>query len=558
MAERVELAGVGIGTRTVAGPVARMPPPLPEPAADPSDRPIDAERATAREALAATARRLEERAAAAGGAAAEVLAAQAMMALDPALEEAVEQAVTAGRTAARAIHEAFERYLAALAGAGPYLAARVVDLADVRQRAIAASLGVPVPAVPDPGHPFVLVAHDLAPADTAGLDLDRVLGFVTVEGGPTSHTAVLARSRDIPAVVGCAGAERLADGVMVLLDPARSVVVGSPEPAELPADPAPAVSAAGTATAARRGPDAPGRTADGHPVALLANVADPAGARAAVAAGAEGVGLLRTEFLFLDAPTAPSGEAQRLAYRTVFDAFGGRRVIVRVLDAGADKPLPYLPAAPEPNPALGTRGLRALRAAPQVLRTQLAAIAAAAAGSAADVWVMAPMVAEPQEAAWFSAEAASHGLLTAGVMIEVPAAALLADELLAVSDFASLGTNDLAQYTLAADRQLGGLAALQDPWHPALLRLVRMAGQAGARAGKPVGICGESAADPRLACVLVGLGMTSLSMAPLALAAVRAELASHTLADCQAMAVRAVAASSAAEARTAAAGTGGG
>jgi phosphoenolpyruvate-protein phosphotransferase (PTS system enzyme I) len=548
MAERVELAGIGIGTRAVAGPVVRMPPPLPEPATDASDRPKETELATARAALAATARQLQERAGAAGGEAADVLAAQAMMALDPALAQAVERAVEAGRTAARAIHEAFEGYLAALAEAGPYLAARVADLADVRQRAVAASLGVPVPAIPDPGHPFVLVARDLAPADTAGLDVDLVLGFVTVEGGPTSHTAVLARSRDIPAVVGCAGADRLAEGVVALVNPARSIVVGSPAPAELP------VPVASRGAAARREVHAPGRTADGHPVPLLANLADPAGAPAAVAAGAEGVGLLRTEFLFLDAATAPSLERQRVAYRTVLDGFDGRRVIVRVLDAGADKPLSYLATAPEPNPALGARGIRALRAAPQVLATQLAAIAAAAAGSGADVWVMAPMVAEPAEAAWFSAEAAGHGLLTAGVMIEVPAAALLADELLAVTGFASLGTNDLAQYTLAADRQSGGLAALQDPWHPALLRLVRMAGQAGVRAGKPVGVCGESAADPTLACVLVGLGVTSLSMAPPALAAVRTELARHTLADCQAMAGRAAGASSAAAARAAAAG----
>jgi phosphotransferase system enzyme I (PtsI) len=547
MADRVELAGFGIGTRAVAGPAVRMPPPLPEPGTGGGDRPPEAELGTARAALAAVAEQLRERAAAAGGEAAEVLRAQALMALDPQLAVAVEQAVATGRTAARAVYEAFETYLAALAGAGAYLAGRMADVADVRQRAVAACLGVPVPEVPDPGHPFVLVAHDLAPADTATLALDRVLGFVTVEGGPTSHTAVLARSRDIPAVVGCAGADRLASGVLVLVDPARSVVVGSPEPAELPAR---------SRGRPRPQPDAtgPGRTADGHPVALLANLADPAGIAAAVAAGAEGVGLLRTEFLFLSTQTAPDREEQRAAYRRVFGAFPGRRVIVRVLDAGADKPLPYLAGPPEPNPALGRRGLRALRATPGVLRTQLAAVAAAAADADADVWVMAPMVAEPEEAAWFSAEAAAHGLLTAGVMIEVPSAALLAGEILAVTGFASLGTNDLAQYALATDRQLGGLGRLQDPWHPAVLRLVRMAGRAGARAGKPVGVCGEAAADPLLAAVLVGLGASSLSMAPPALAGVRAALAGRTLAECRELADRAAAASSATGARAAAGG----
>lgn len=584
MADRIELPGFGIGNRAVAGPVARMAGPLPEPPADASDRRPDAELATARAALASVAGQLRARAAAAtaGGAeAAEVLEAQAMMALDPALGAAVERAVAAGRTAARAIHEAFDGYLAALAAAGGQMAARVADLADVRQRAIAASLRLPVPSVPDPGHPFVLVAHDLAPADTAVLDLSRVLGFVTAGGGPTSHTAVLARSRGIPAVVGCAGAERLTDGAIALVDPARSRVVGSPDVVELP-EQAPGGARGAAAARTTGGTAGPGRTADGHPVALLANLADPAEAAAAAAAGAEGVGLLRTELLFLGASTAPPVDRQRDAYRTVLAAFAGRRVVVRVLDAGADKPLPYLtgpdragpgrvgqgrvgpgragpapaesaPTGPaEPNPALGRRGVRALRAAPHVLRPQLAAIAGAAAETDADVWVMAPMVAEPDEAAWFTAEAAAQGLLTAGAMIEVPSAALLADEILAVTDFASIGTNDLAQYALAADRQLAGLGALQDPWHPALLRLVRLVGEAGARAGKPVGVCGEAAADPLLACVLVGLGAGSLSMAPATLAPVRAALAAHTLAQCRELADRVTGTGSAAAARAAA------
>ncbi|MPZ28001.1 MAG: phosphoenolpyruvate--protein phosphotransferase [Micromonosporaceae bacterium] len=552
MADRIELPGFGIGTRAVAGPVTRMAGPLPEPPPVASDRTPDAELAAARAALAAVAGQLRARAAtlAGGTEAAEVLEAQAMMALDPALGAAVERAVAAGRTAARAIHEAFDGYLAALAAAGGRLAARVADLADVRQRAIAASLQVPVPSVPDPGHPYILVAHDLAPADTAVLDLGRVLGFVTAGGGPTSHTAVLARSRGIPAVVGCTGAERLTDGVTALVDPARSLVIGAPDPIEFPAE-LPAATSDGARTAASAAFAGPGRTADGHPVALLANLGDPAEAVAAAAAGAEGVGLLRTELLFLDAPAAPSWQRQRDAYRTVLAAFAGRRVVVRVLDAGADKPLPYLTGPPEPNPALGRRGVRALRAAPHLLRPQLAAIAAAAATEDAEVWVMAPMVAEPDEAAWFTAEAAAQGLLTAGVMIEVPSAVVLAEEILAVTDFVSIGTNDLAQYALAADRQLGGLGALQDPWHPAVLRLVRLVGEAGARAGKPVGVCGEAAADPLLACVLVGLGAGSLSMAPAALAPVRAALAGRTLAQCRALADQVTAAGSAAAARVA-------
>jgi phosphotransferase system enzyme I (PtsI) len=189
-----------------------------------------------------------------------------------------------------------------------------------------------------------------------------------------------------------------------------------------------------------------------------------------------------------------------------------------------------------------------------VIRTQLKAIAVAARRADAEVWVMAPMVAEPAEAAWFVEQAAEHDLRTAGVMVEVPSAALLADQILAACAFVSIGTNDLAQYALAADRQLGGLAALQDPWHPALLRLVAMVGEAGQRAGKPVGVCGEAAADPLLACVLVGLGVSSLSMAAPALADVRSELAEHSLEECRELALRALAADSAASARKAALG----
>jgi phosphotransferase system enzyme I (PtsI) len=271
-------------------------------------------------------------------------------------------------------------------------------------------------------------------------------------------------------------------------------------------------------------------------VGLLANVGGPAEVAAAVAAGAEGVGLFRTEFLFLDRRTAPGVAEQQAAYQQVFDGFPGGKVVVRTLDAGADKPLGFLTLPDEPNPALGQRGLRAVRRIPEVLADQLEAIGRAAAASSAEVWVMAPMVATAAEAAWFRAQARRQPVAKAGVMIEIPAAALTAPALLAAVDFASIGTNDLAQYTFAADRLIGDLAAFQDPWQPALLRLVAMVGEAGAAAGKPVGVCGEAAGDPLLALVLVGLGVTSLSMAPAALADVRLLLARHTLAACRGLA----------------------
>jgi phosphotransferase system enzyme I (PtsI) len=287
------------------------------------------------------------------------------------------------------------------------------------------------------------------------------------------------------------------------------------------------------------------------PVALLANVGDPAGVAAAVEVGAEGVGLFRTEFCFLDRAEAPSVSEQAAAYREVLGSFPGRKVVVRTLDAGADKPLPFLTEAGEPNPALGVRGLRTAVRAPQVLDDQLAAIAAAAADCAAQVWVMAPMVATAAEAAGFVERCAGHGLDMAGVMVEVPAAALCADAVLEHAAFASLGTNDLAQYALAADRLLGSLAALNDPWQPALLRLVAMTAQAGARRNRPVGVCGEAAADPALACVLVGLGVTSLSMAPRSIPLVAAALGGATSQACTAAATSALAAADPAGARAA-------
>ncbi|GAB3980460.1 hypothetical protein GCM10027615_59020 [Plantactinospora veratri] len=207
-------------------------------------------------------------------------------------------------------------------------------------------------------------------------------------------------------------------------------------------------------------------------------------------------------------------------------------MVIRTLDAGADKPLPFLHQADEPNPALGVRGLRLVRQRPELLRTQLAAIARAAGQTGAEVWVMAPMVATRAEAAEFADAVHAAGLPKAGVMVEVPAAALRAGQLLEVVDFLSVGTNDLSQYTFAADRQSGLLAELLDPWQPALLRLIGEVGAAGRAAGKPVGVCGEAAADPLLAPVLVGLGMTSLSMSGRSLAPVRAALAGRSYPDC--------------------------
>ncbi|MCK2031194.1 phosphoenolpyruvate--protein phosphotransferase [Microbacterium galbinum] len=542
-----ELRGVGIGLGVAQGPVVRMTEALPAPDQTPSTVGAEAERARVREAVAVVAQELTARGEAAGGSAQEVLEAQAMIAEDPTLQDEVDERIDAGSTAEWAVHDAFAGFKATLEAVGGYLGERAADLDDIAQRVLARLRGVEAPGVPNPGHPFVLVARDLAPADTALLDLDQVLALITSDGGPTSHTAILAREKGIVAIVGATEAARLATGTTVIVDAAAGIVTADPAQDALDR----AAQRAAERASADAAPATPGALADGTAIPLLANLGKPADAADAVERGAEGVGLFRTEFLFLSATQAPTIAQQRESYRELLAAFPGKKVVVRMLDAGADKPLAFLNDAHEENPALGLRGLRSLRASEDILREQLTALAEADAATSADLWVMAPMVTTVEETAYFTGLAREYGLKTAGVMVEVPASALLADRVLAHADFASIGTNDLTQYTMAADRLLGSVASFQDPWHPAVLRLVREVGAAGSRLGKPVGICGEAAADPLLAVVLVGLGATSLSMAPAALADVRHALSERTLDEARNLAELALAADDAAGARLA-------
>ncbi|MFE9249538.1 phosphoenolpyruvate--protein phosphotransferase [Streptomyces sp. NPDC007088] len=547
------LRGVGVSHGVAIGEVRHMgtavlePPARQVPAQD-----AGSEQARARQAVEAVAADLTARGNLAGGDAQAVLEAQAMMALDPELMSDVERRVAVGSTAERAVYDAFASYRALLAGAGEYLAGRVADLDDVRNRIVARLLGVPMPGVPDSDEPYVLIARDLAPADTALLDPTLVLGFVTEEGGPTSHSAILARALGVPAVVALPGAGELAEGTVVAVDGSSGEVFVSPgarRRAELEA-------AAAERKAALAASHGPGATSDGHTVPLLANIGGPSDVPAAVEAGAEGVGLFRTEFLFLDDSRRPPSESEQVeAYRSVLEAFPGRRVVVRVLDAGADKPLSFLTPGDEPNPALGVRGLRSLLEHPEVLRTQLSALATAAAGLPVHLQVMAPMVADRADARAFADACRAAGLPgTFGAMVEIPSAALRARSVLREVEFLSLGTNDLAQYTFAADRQVGAVARWQDPWQPALLDLVAFAAEAARAEGKSCGVCGEAAADPLLACVLTGLGVTSLSMGAASIPYVRSTLAKHTLAQCERAGAAARATDSAQEARQAAQG----
>ncbi|SNR36802.1 phosphoenolpyruvate--protein phosphotransferase [Blastococcus mobilis] len=544
------LTGTPVVPGAAVGPVVRPAgavqlPAQPGAAVPEGEREAEKERYRAAAELVAA--RLTARAAAATGVSAEVLSTTAGIAVDRALRTSAEQRIDQGSPAPVAAVEAAQQFMDMFASLGGLMAERVPDVRDVRDRIVAELTGQGEPGVPAPDVPSVLLADDLAPADTAGLDPARILGLATRLGGTTSHTAIIARQLGLPCVVGVGGLDDVPAGATVLIDGEQGTVTVDPEPEEARSR----VEDARLAAEALAGYAGPGRTRDGQVVQILANVQDGAGARAAADAHAEGVGLFRTELAFLGRAQEPSVEEQAVGYAEVLAAFPGRKVVIRTLDAGSDKPLAFATAPDEANPALGVRGLRVARRDPGLLERQLDAVAEAASRTGSTPWVMAPMVATVPEAAGFAAAVRSRGLVP-GVMVEVPSAALHAERLLAHVDFLSIGTNDLSQYALAADRLSADLADLTDPWQPALLELVALTAAAGRRAGKPVGVCGEAAADPLLGCVLVGLGITSLSCATPAVARVGGRLSTVDLDTCERAAEAAVAADEPQAARAAA------
>lgn len=477
---------------------------------------------------------------------ADVLRATAMIARDPAIGDEVGKLLNSGKGRFRALAGAIDHFAILLNSLGGYMAERVADLRDVHRRAHARLLGRPEPGLPELTEPAVIVAAELAPADTVGLDPQMVLAVVTEHGGPTSHTAILASQLGIPAVVRCEG----------ILDAHASFVAVDGTAGEVAINP----DSEDANEWARKGErrtmleqqsGGPGHTKDGKPVALLANLGTVADAIAAGRSDVEGSGLFRSEFLYLGRQTAPSVEEQTDTYRRVFQALAGRRIVIRTLDAGADKPLAFVHAGDEENPALGLRGLRLYEIMPEIITDQLHAIAKASHITGADVWVMAPMVSTAAEAAWFHDLAHEAGIEHVGAMLEVPGAAMRSHHVLQACDFSSVGTNDLSQYLFAADRLNGELADLLDPWQPGLWQLTQFAAQAGAKLGKPVGMCGEACGDPLLALLAVGAGISSLSMALPKVPLVRASLARHTVAHCEEMLDAVLEAECAAEARQA-------
>jgi multiphosphoryl transfer protein len=440
--------------------------------------------------------------------------------LEPARRAIFEQ----GQNAAQAWHTAAETVAAQYRRLDDeYLRARAEDLTGVARQVVGELLGeTATAAVVEPG---IVVAPDLTPADTAALDRELVRGIATAFGGPTSHSAILARSLGIPAAVGIG--ERILDvpeGTPLVLDGDAGAVFVDPTE-ELVRDyeqrNAQRQAAARLALASAH---QPARTLDGRRIEVVANVGSPADVDAAVANGAEGVGLLRTEFLFLERDSLPSENEQYAAYEDIARRLDGRPLILRTLDVGADKPLPYLPRRPEANPFLGIRGIRLGLAQPELLETQLRAALRVAVSR--PLSVMFPMVATLAEyrAATAVLARAREDLeadMDVGVMIEVPAAALAAEAFADEVDFFSIGTNDLVQYTMAAERGNDAVAGLADPLHPAVLRLIRFVTEAAEAHGKWVGVCGELAADRLAVPILVGLGVSELSVNPPAIPATK-------------------------------------
>ncbi|WP_110649123.1 phosphoenolpyruvate--protein phosphotransferase [Salinicola peritrichatus] len=463
-----------------------------------------------------------------GGDVAEILSMHAEMLDDPELHEAAFEGMRDGLSAEAAWWQAIDTAARAQEVlADRLLAERAADLRDVGRRVLGVLCGVELPTPPP--HPYVLVTDDIGPSDVARLDTAQVRGLLTARGGATSHSAILARALGIPAVVGAG--ERvltLADGDELILDGDLGRVIVRPsrerrDRAELRLK---ELERLRREAHGRRFEE--GRTADGKRIEVAANLGNTAHAEDAVEHGAEGVGLLRTEFLFMAHPEAPDLETQIGEYRRAFDALGGRPLVARTLDVGGDKPLPYWPVAAEDNPFLGLRGIRLALTRPEVLETQLRALLTAA--GERPLRIMFPMVKDIDE--YRQAKAIVDRLqaeiaapdVQVGVMIEVPSAALLAPSLAAEVDFFSIGTNDLTQYTLAIDRGHPELSSQADGLHPAVLRLIRMTVDAAHAEGKWVGVCGELGSDVAAIPVLVGLGVDELSVSVRQVPMVKARL----------------------------------
>jgi phosphocarrier protein FPr/phosphocarrier protein len=433
------------------------------------------------------------------------------------------------------------------------------DIRDVGRRVLGLLAGIVATQATLPDQAIV-IAEELTPSDTAGFDRSKLLGFCTTSGGATSHVAILARSFGIPAICGIDPAVlALAQGTQVVLDGSQGRLYSQPS-TELLSQVQTRISTQAALHAQEKlGAQAPACTTDGHTIEVVANVRNAQDAQEGVANGAEGVGLLRSEFLFDDRPTAPNEDEQAAAYIAVAQVLGPQRtLVVRTLDVGGDKPLPYLPLPPEENPFLGLRGIRVSLDQPEMLRTQLRAILRAA--PLAHMHIMFPMVAMVEELrqakAILAEEQAAFGQhnVRVGMMVEVPSAAVMAEQFAREVDFFSIGTNDLTQYTLAMDRGHPKLAKLADGLHPSVLKMIALTCAGAQQHGKWVGVCGGMASERMAVPVLIGLGVRELSASVPAIPGIKALVRSLSLASCQALAQEVLQMSTTAEVRARLAG----
>jgi phosphoenolpyruvate-protein phosphotransferase len=465
---------------------------------------------------------------------------------DPELHDMVRSAILKGKSAAFAWQQMINTQAEQMAKmSNALLAARAADVRDVGQRVMQNLTGIGPRKIDAPAN-SILVAEELTPSDTANLDRSKVLGVCTTLGGATSHAAIIARSLGIPAVAGIEPkALDIPDGTPVILDGTRASLRLNPSVEEMARLQTRQERLTAKKKADLENAAAPAVTTDGYQVEVVANIGGLSDAVKGVSLGGEGVGLLRTEFLFQDRDTAPTEDEQYQAYSDIARALGpSRPLVIRTLDVGGDKPLSYLPIAKEENPFLGERGIRVGLNRPEVLRTQLRAVLRAA--SAGKLLVMFPMVATLTE--WRAAKAmldeerAKLGVdpIPVGIMVEIPAAAMMAEQFAREADFFSVGTNDLTQYTLAMDRGHPKLASQVDALNPAVLQLISLAVKGAQQHGRWVGVCGGIAGDPQAVPILIGLGVKELSVSVPAIPAIKAQIRALSLADCQELAQKAL------------------
>ena len=487
----------------------------------------------------------------------ELAAAHRALLEDPDLIERARSEIAEGRSAAFAWRSACDFAREAIRATGdPLLVERAADLLDLERRVIAVLVGGDAAAMPDLPPDALLVASDLLPSQFLALDKSRLAGICTAEGGPTSHVAILAAASGIPMVVSAgAGVLDIKEGSTAILDAEQGSIEVDPDRRQL--DEARALMADRDARRAAEARDAhkPCYTADGVRIEVFANLASLEDAHVAVASGSEGCGLLRTEFLFFDRDAPPDEEEQQRTYADIAAALEGRPLVVRTLDIGADKPLPYLGIPTEENPALGLRGIRLTLARPELLATQFRAILRAVPPN--QCRIMLPMIVDAEEVRearrMLDEAVAAVGTserISLGVMIETPAAAMLAESIAAEADFLSIGTNDLTQYALACDRGNAAVSAKVDALHPAVLRLIRQAAEGAREHDRWLGVCGGLASDPLAAGILIGLGVTEFSAAPAAVATIKATVRRLHSDQCRELAERACAAESAQEVRS--------